>query len=87
MPTTSAALIQRILADPSCSHWLHDALESILTHDPVDAINDVEVLLKVVKMRWEEIKVEMQDDIAAAVDTLEAELMELPSPQDTHCKP
>lgn len=36
-----------ILADPAASYWIKDALRSALTRDPVDAVNDAEVLAKV----------------------------------------
>jgi hypothetical protein len=39
--------IEKILADPSTSYWLRDALSSSLDRDPVDVQNDVEVLREV----------------------------------------
>ena len=38
---------EKILADPSTSYWLRDALSSALDRDPVDVQNDVEVLREV----------------------------------------
>lgn len=40
---TSAAAEQQ-LADPASSSWLKSALQSALTRDPVDALNDALVL-------------------------------------------
>jgi hypothetical protein len=39
--------IEKILADPSTSYWLRDALSSAFYRDPVDVQNDVEVLREV----------------------------------------
>lgn len=38
-----------VLADPAASYWIKDALRSALTRDPVDAVNDAEVLAKILK--------------------------------------
>jgi hypothetical protein len=43
--------IQEILKDPATSRWLRDALTSALTRDPVDVLNDIDVLKEV----WEEV--------------------------------
>ena len=48
-PTTPSS--QQILSDPSASNWIKLALTSALSRDPVDALNDAEVLLAVLKAR------------------------------------
>lgn len=42
---------EKILKDPAASHWLKQALSSALLRDPVDAINDAEVLARVLDER------------------------------------
>ncbi len=39
-------LHDEILVDPSASDWLKNALRAALERDPVDAVNDAEMLLK-----------------------------------------
>ena len=36
--------VQAVLASPSTSFWLKDALQAALQRDPVDAANDAELL-------------------------------------------
>lgn len=36
--------ILAVLADPTTSYWLSDALKSALTRDPLDALRDAEIL-------------------------------------------
>jgi hypothetical protein len=49
---TPAALdVREILASPSTSFWLKDALLSALQRDPIDAANDAEVLASVLASR------------------------------------
>jgi hypothetical protein len=43
--------IARVLADPSASDWLKDAIRSSLVRDPVDAANDAEVLSQLLQQR------------------------------------
>ena len=43
--------IARVLADPSASAWLKDAIGSSLVRDPVDAANDAEVLSQLLQQR------------------------------------
>jgi hypothetical protein len=38
-------LCAEILADASASRWVKDALSSALERDPVDALNDAEILI------------------------------------------
>lgn len=40
-----------ILRDPAASFWLKDALRSALSRDPVDAVNDAEVLARLLEER------------------------------------
>lgn len=47
----SGITIERVLADPAASFWLKGALRSALERDPVDAINDAEVLAKLLDQR------------------------------------
>lgn len=43
--------IQEVLQDPAASLWLKQALSSALLRDPVDAINDAEVLVRLLDER------------------------------------
>lgn len=47
--------IDEILADPATSRWLKVALLGALDRDAVDALNDAEILAKVLGKRWEQI--------------------------------
>lgn len=38
-----------VLADPSVSYWLKGAIKSAITRDPVDALNDAKLLVRVLK--------------------------------------
>ena len=42
---------EQIMADPAASFWLKEALQKAITRDPVDALNDAEVLVAVLKGR------------------------------------
>jgi len=44
-------LCENILDDPAASFWLKNALRSALNRDPVDALNDAEVLVVALKER------------------------------------
>ena len=48
---TYRASVERIRADFSASFWLKRAVEELSKRDPVDALNDVSVLLNVTKQR------------------------------------
>lgn len=39
--------VHEILADPAASFWLKESLRSALARDPVDALNDADVLVAV----------------------------------------
>lgn len=43
--------IRAVMACPSTSHWLRDALTSALTRDSVDAANDAEQLQELLSRR------------------------------------
>ncbi len=42
---------EQILADPAASFWLKEALKKALSRDPVDALNDAEILTAVLQAR------------------------------------
>ena len=48
-PATRLPTVAAVLADPAASHWLKQALSSALTRDPVDAVNDAEVLVRLLE--------------------------------------
>ena len=48
--------IHTILINPATSYWLRTAIQSCEQRDIVDAINDVEVLMEVLKFRLNEIQ-------------------------------
>jgi hypothetical protein len=48
---TMQSTVQQVLNDSSASYWLQDAIRSLATRDPVDALNDVEILLKIQRER------------------------------------
>lgn len=37
--------IEAVIADPAASHWLRDAARAAIARDPVDAVNDADILL------------------------------------------
>lgn len=49
--TTQTPSVDEILADPSTSHWLKDALERALERDVVDAAKDATILAKALNDR------------------------------------
>lgn len=51
-PAAIEAEIQTILSDPAASHWLRDALTSLLARDCVDALNDADSLHGVLRRRY-----------------------------------
>lgn len=44
-------MCENILDDPAASFWLKNALRSALDRDPVDALNDAELLVVALKER------------------------------------
>ncbi len=51
-----AAVAGRLLADPSTSYWLVDAIQKLGRRDPVDALGDAEILHALQAARWLEIR-------------------------------
>ena len=47
--------LQGVLADPSVSYWLNDALRAAYERDPVDALRDARWLLKLLGERYTQI--------------------------------
>lgn len=47
------AQIAWVLAHPTMSPWLRDALRTALEQDPIDVLNDLEVLRYVLNLRCE----------------------------------
>jgi hypothetical protein len=43
--------LETVLADPSTSYWLRDALTAAMKRDPVDAFKDATALLELVRAR------------------------------------
>lgn len=58
--------IELILKDPAASRWIKDSLIGALKRDPVDAINDAEVLAKVLRHKVRNIQTMavLQNDLA-----------------------
>lgn len=44
-----------LLASPCTSFWLRDALTSALSRDPVDALNDAEILVAVLNRHLQQL--------------------------------
>lgn len=44
--------IRAILRDQSASYWLKESLERSLVRDPLDALNDAEILAEILKERF-----------------------------------
>ena len=47
--------LNEILADPGLSNWLKDAIKTAYERDPVDALHDVQRLLKMLGERYTQI--------------------------------
>ena len=41
--------VDRIILDPTTSYWLQDALVVLRQRDPVDAVNDAEMLADIMR--------------------------------------
>jgi hypothetical protein len=52
---TEKCEVEFVLSDPSASFWLKEALCSALDRDPVDAVNDAEVLFRLLDKRCRKI--------------------------------
>ena len=57
--------IRQILSRPGTSHWLKDALTSALDRDPVDAVNDAELLAMVLGHRAAQISTATKAELDA----------------------
>ncbi len=44
---------QKVLNDPSASFWLKDTILKCDTRDPIDVLNDLDVLYKLTEQRLE----------------------------------
>jgi hypothetical protein len=47
--------LKEILADPSISYWLKDAIRTAYERDPVDALHDARWLIKLLGDRYTQI--------------------------------
>jgi hypothetical protein len=54
-PVPQLPTIPEVLRDPCSSYWLRNALKSAIDRDCVDAVNDAELLLALLKARNDEI--------------------------------
>ncbi|ENL3888464.1 hypothetical protein [Vibrio cholerae] len=54
-------LEQTLLSDPSTSNWLKEQLDLTKNRDPVDALNDAEVLVTVLESRLNTVTQRQQD--------------------------
>ncbi|HAS2609587.1 TPA: hypothetical protein P7L42_003347 [Vibrio cholerae] len=54
-------LEQTLLSDPSTSNWLKEQLDLTKSRDPVDALNDAEVLVTVLESRLNTVTQRQQD--------------------------
>ena len=57
--------IRQILKGPGTSNWLKTALSLALSRDPVDAVNDAELLALVLRHRAEQISAAAQAELTA----------------------
>lgn len=57
--------IRQILSGPGTSHWLKNALTTALDRDPVDAVNDAELLTLILVHRVDKINEAMSGELAA----------------------
>ena len=57
--------IRQILSGPGTSTWLKNALTTALDRDPVDAVNDAELLAMVLGHRADQINAMAQAELAA----------------------
>lgn len=54
-PRTFDEAVSRLENSPATSYWLMEAVRDLKRRDPVDALNDAEALLHVIKMRYREV--------------------------------
>jgi hypothetical protein len=53
-----------VLADPSASYWLRDAIKSAMKRDPLDALRDAETLADVLRENLADIERRNLDQVA-----------------------
>ena len=58
--------IRQILNGPGTSGWMKVALSTALNRDPVDAVNDAELLALVLRHRAEQISAAAQAEVEAS---------------------
>ena len=58
--------IRRILKEPGTSGWMKVALSTALNRDPVDAVNDAELLALVLRNRAKQVSAAAMADIEAS---------------------
>ena len=47
--------LNQVLADPTASHWLKNALRALDSRDPIDALNDAETLGAILETQLNEL--------------------------------
>ena len=55
-------MIDEILADSTASFWLKNALQSALSRDPLDAVNDAEILVIALRERCNKVFKELSNE-------------------------
>ena len=55
LPYLGSMILKEILADPTISFWLKDAIKTAYERDPVDALRDARWLLKMLGDRYTQI--------------------------------
>ena len=53
---TSNELLVALQTDPSVSYWLRDAATKLYQRDPIDALRDAELLVKLARLLNQEVK-------------------------------
>lgn len=56
-PDNVKAVVEKVFASPYTSQWLKSALLASLGRDPVDAVNDVEVLYAILNAHEKRVRV------------------------------
>lgn len=54
-PPSAVRRAQLVAGAPNTSHWLHDAILGALARDPVDALNDAEALVRILRQWADEV--------------------------------
>ena len=55
MTQTAVQMARELLKDPCVSYWLKDALRTLFARDPVDALRDAELLVRVMQRHTEDV--------------------------------